>query len=136
MAAAIPWIIMGVGTALSASGTMGEGTMQADQYARNAKASEATGTRRAAEVRRQGDIVKSDTAAAMVAGGGVTSDVGAISTLADIEQVVDYNALSALYEGSARADDLDYAGKIAKKTGKTKAFGTALSSAGSMMGKS
>lgn len=118
------------GTALSVMGTLQEGKMQAAQYARNATAAFATGTRRAGEIRRQGDVLKSDAAAAMAAGGGVTDDVGAISTFAEIEQVVDYNALSALYEGETRAEDLRFAGKVAKSTSRAKAFSTVLSGTG------
>lgn len=147
MAAAVPYLILG-GTALSMSGTLAEGEaaeeagkLQASQYAKNAIAAQAEGTRKAGEIRRQGEALKSDAAAAMAAGGGVTDDVGAIETFADIEQAVDYNALAALYEGKSRADTMDFAGRTAKWEGKaaksasrTKALGTALSGAGMAYG--
>jgi len=108
----------------------------ARQQRRNARASEAEGTRRAIEINRQGEGAQSDAAAAMGAAGGVTDDVGAIKTMADIEKVTDYNALAALYESGQRADTQRFAaqldemsGKQAQRAGRMKAVSTVLSGA-------
>lgn len=137
MAQAAPYILMAAGTALSAKSQMEEGADTAAQHARAAKASYAEGTRKSAEIRRQGRVLKSDAAAAMAAGGGVTDDPGAIQQLSEIEQVVDYNALTALYEGSARAKELQRTGRAAAKAGRKRALATVIGSASKMyaMGK-
>jgi hypothetical protein len=106
----------------------------ARQQVSNAKAAEAEGQRRAIEVKRQGARTVSDASAIMAATGGVTDDVGAIKTIADIEQVADYNALASLYKSGSRADNLRFSaemerrsGKAAQRAGNTRALGTALS---------
>lgn len=112
------------GAAMTAYGQMEQGAAAesaakaaAQQGVKNATASEAEGLRRAAEINRQGDLLQSDAVAAMVASGGVSDDVGAIKTLADIEQVSDYNALSALFESRSRADQQRYAAQITREEG-------------------
>jgi hypothetical protein len=110
--------------AVSAYGTLQEGAAAesaakaaARQGVKNAKASQAEGLRRAAEITRQGDVLQSDAVASMVAGGGVSDDVGAIRTLADIEQVTNYNALSALFESRSRASQQEYAARVMREEG-------------------
>ena len=91
-----------------------------------AKTQLATGTRRAGEAKREGDIVASDARAAMAAGGGSTTDPGAIQNLAKIKSEADYNALTALYEGQTGADISIYEGKTKKAASRTRALGTLL----------
>lgn len=78
----------------------------------------ARGTREAAEIRRQGDMMQSDAAASMAAGGGVTDDAGAIETMGDIHQVANYNAMTALFEGEERRRTDYYEGEAAKWEGR------------------
>ena len=114
------------------------GTIKQRQLERSADASKARATRESAEIQRQGDLIKSDASAAMAASGGVTDDPGAIEQMTKIQQVVDYNALSAIYEGDVEAQQKRYAGKVARWEGKTakqakrlEAISTALSDASS-----
>lgn len=114
------------------------GKATARQQERNAKASLAEGTRRSIEIRRQGARTASDAEAIMGMSGGVTDDVGAIKTLADIEQVTNYNALASLYESRQQSDRQNFAaqlqrmsGQAARTAGNVKAAGTVLSGASS-----
>lgn len=106
---------------------------QASQLEANAKASKAKGTRDAEEERRRGDIILSNARAAMAGSGGVTTDAGAIETLAGIQNETDYNSLATLYEGDERATSLrtaasakKYEGKIARTRGITGSIGSML----------
>ena len=128
-------------TAFTALGQMQEGhaaeaagDLSALQNRRNAKASYAKGINESNEIRRQGDVMASNASAAIAGGGGVTDDVGSIKTLSDIEQVTDYNALTALYSGKQRQDTQNfqakvdrYAGQAAKAASDMKAVGTVIS---------
>lgn len=129
MAAAAPYIIMAVSTAMSMSAQDEEGEITAAQHARAAKASSARGSRESTEVRRQGEIIKSDTVAAMVAGGGVSDDAGAIKHISDIEEAVDFNALAAIYEGETRAKEHRVARKDVKSMTRKRTQATALQGA-------
>lgn len=97
-----------------------------------AKTQKATGSRRAYEAGREGDIVASDARAAMAAGGGSTTDAGATKILGDIGAQADYNALSALYEGDTGADISIWEGKTQKSAAKTRALTTLLSGGAGM----
>jgi len=125
MAKALPYL-------LTARSQMKEGQATAEQHARAAKASYAEGTRSAAETRRGGRVIASDVEAAIAGGGGVTDDPGSIQTLADIEQVTDYNALTALYEGSSRAREHRKQGRTARKLARSRALATAITGASKM----
>ena len=140
--------VLAVSTALSVKSSLDKGkaaeqagNLKAAQYAKAAKASAAVGTRKSAEIRRQGAGMQSDAAAAMAASGGVTDDAGAIQTMADIEQVTDYNALSAIFEGGTKAQEQQFAGSLskwegkeAKRASKREAVSTVISSASKAYG--
>ena len=144
-------VVMGIGTAVSALGQAAEGEaaeaaskMAARQLEHDADQSEAEGLRTAREYRRRGDRTKSDAIAAMAAGGGVSNDVGAIKTLADIEQVYDYNSMAAIYQSRNRAQQQRFQaettreeGHMAKRAGYVKSIGTVLrgGAQASVMGK-
>lgn len=104
---------------------------QAKQMEANAKASRANASRNAEQERRRGDILLSNARAAMASNGGVTTDAGAESTLAGIEEAVDYNSLATLYEGENQAIAQEtaaqgkrYAGRMARKRGYTGGLST------------
>jgi len=106
------------------------------QYERNARQELLAGERTAKEIKRQGEVIQSDTKAAMAASGGTTTDVNAVKTQAEIEQVVDYNALAAIYESEESAKDDLFAAKVvraggqaAQKTAKTSQIATVLGGA-------
>lgn len=114
-----------IGTAMEAHGELAEGEaawqaarMTERQLKQNANQTEAEGLRKGAEYRRMGDVMQGDARAAMAAGGGVTDDVGAITQLADIENVFDNNAMAAIYESRNRAQQQRYAGDVARAEGK------------------
>lgn len=129
-------VITGMGQLKEGADAEAAGKFSSRQGKRNAKASMAEGIRGANEARRQGAQTASDASAAMAGSGGVTDDVGAIKTLADIEQVTDYNAAASIYKGDQRAQTQTLqakmdklAGKNAKTSSYVKAAGTALSGA-------
>jgi len=110
--------------------------MSARQYERNAKQELLAGERAAKEIKRQGEVIQSDTKAAMAASGGTTTDVNAVKTQAEIEQVVDYNALAAIYESEESSKDqllsakvVRAGGQAAQKTAKTSQIATVLGGA-------
>lgn len=130
-------------TALSAGGSLLEGSakgkaaeFEARQAERGAKGAKARSTRVAQDIGEQGKKLLSDATTAMVASGGVSTDPGALSTLGDIGQKIDYNILSAIYEGDLEAQGLlnqaaasRYGGRMAKRAGLVKGFSTALGGA-------
>ena len=119
--------LVGAGTMLSAAGSLAEGKA-ADQSAKfKAKTQMATGTRKAAESKRAGDIVASNARAQMAAGGGSASDAGSIETLGKIKSEAEYNALADMYEAKTDASISRYEGKVAKKASRMKALSTVLS---------
>lgn len=133
MAAAVPALILG-STALDMKAQNDEMKAKAALNERRAKASTATGQRKASEIRRKGRVLESDAKAIMAAGGGVTDDAGAIEQLADIANVTDYNQLAALYEGDTEAEGLRLENRYNKKITRTKQFATALSGASKAFG--
>jgi hypothetical protein len=135
-------------TILNVTSTLSEGRaadaakkFQAQQYDRLAKQSTAVGSRNAYEAARRGEEHLSNIRAAMAAGGGSTTDAGAISRLGKAAAETDYNILAALYEGDTRADTMAlqaeanrWEGKMAKKKARTKGFSTVLTGASDIYG--
>jgi hypothetical protein len=133
MAQAVPALILG-STALDMKAQNDEMKAKAALNERRAKASTATGQRKASEIRRKGRVLESDAKAIMAAGGGVTDDAGAIEQLADIANVTDYNQLAALYEGDTEAEGLRLENRYNKKITRTKQLATALSGSSKAFG--
>jgi len=107
---------------------------KAKQVERNAIAKRAQGTRQTQEGIRIGEKLQSDAQALMAAGGGSTTDAGAVEQKAKLQQATDYNALTALFEAEEQASGIDLAaqgiraeGKMAKKAGQRQALSTLLS---------
>ena len=107
---------------------------KAKQIERNAIAKRAQGTRQAQEGLRSGRKLQSDAQAQMAAGGGSTTDAGAIEQKTKLKQATDYNALTALFEAEEQAEGMSLAaksiraeGEMAKRKGQRKALGTVLS---------
>jgi hypothetical protein len=108
--------------------------MEADQMAQKAKSAFAKGTVDAAEQRRQARVTKSDARAAMAGSGTVTDDAQAISQLAEIEQVGEFNAMSALFgarteqQSLLRAERMKrYEGESSRTANMFKGLGTVVS---------
>lgn len=134
-------VAMAAATGIKAVGQLAEGEaaeaagkFKARQERRNAKNALAEGIRESGNIRRQGEITQGNAAAAMGASGGVTDDVGAIKTMADIESITNYNAATAIYGGRQRQQNLNLqarmsarAGKDAKNASRMKAIGTVIS---------
>jgi hypothetical protein len=109
---------------------------QAAQLDRNAIATEATSQRVAIEERRKATLMQSRARAVAAAGGGTTTDVGVADILAKIDAEGEFNALSALFEGSERATGMRtqatgkrFEGKAAKRAGVMKALSTVFTGA-------
>jgi hypothetical protein len=128
-------------TVLSAGGQIMQGNaaaksakFSAKQMDRNAIAAEAESQRAAIEERRKSDVLQSRARAVAAAGGGTTTGIGVQDVIADIENIGEYNALSALFEGSTQAQGLRtqadatrYEGKQAKRASRIGALSTVLS---------
>lgn len=127
-------VITGMGQVKQGNEAKAAGDFSSRQGKRNAKASMAEGVRGAIEMRRQGARTASDASAAMAAGGGVTDDVGAIKTLADIEQVTEYNALTSIYKGEQRAQTQSLQAQMDKLAGKNAKSSSYVSAAGTALG--
>lgn len=128
-----------IGSVLAASGTWmdGEDSYQRGKYlASRSKqyASEVRGAsqRDAAEIRRQKRLMLSAARAKVAAGGGDTTDVSIQDALADTERVGEYRALSALYNGSQRAQQAIEQGKAAKNQGKAARLSSAIGGAATL----
>ena len=117
--------IQAVSTMLSAKSSLDQG--KADAAAANYKASTqyATGTRKAYEESRKGDVLLSDSRAAMAASGAAPD----LNILAAIRDQADYNSLSAMFEGKTESDLSKYEGQLKKSAAKKQALGTVLSGA-------
>ena len=122
-----PTTIMLFSSVLGAAGSFAEGEearaageFNALQLEKEAKARYATGTRKAAEATRQGDILESNVRAAMAASGGVTTDAGATEMIATVGAESDYAALSALYEGTTQAEGLQMQATESRRAGRKK----------------
>ena len=124
MADPVTMLVVG-SSVLGAMGAMQEGQaaneaskIDAAQLRENANQSIARGTREA----EQEALIKrkniSDAEAQMAGQGGTTSSAGNVETLAKIEQVGEYNALSALYESEIEAEGYKKAAKQRRREGK------------------
>lgn len=102
----------------------GEAAEQAAEF--KAKTQMATGTRKAAEKKRAGEILESNIRAQRAASGG-GFDAAAAERLGKVGAETEYGALSALYEGQTEADITRYEGQLAKKAARTRGISTLLS---------
>ena len=119
-------------TALNTQGILDQGKADKASAEFQADSQFAAGTRKAAESRREADIVTSNARAAMAKNGGSAADAGAIETLSKIQQAGEYNAKSDMFEAETAADITRYEGKLKKQSAKTKAIGTVLSGGSSI----
>ncbi len=109
MAAVIPFmmnastVLSTVGALSSAQSNKATADYEGRQNQYNAVEAEGDANRQAAEIRRQGNVMESDTVAAMVAAGGSASDAGAIEHLSKIHAANEYDALNAVFQGDVRA---------------------------------
>lgn len=111
--------LTGGGSLISGLGGYQAGQSEAAQREVRADQALATGTRRATEVRRQGDKVASDAVAANAFNGGAM-DAGMIERMARIESDTDYNVLAEMYAAETLAESERYAARVAKKTGQNR----------------
>lgn len=94
---------------------------------------------RARTERSQADSFQSDLLAKASAFGGGTADKSVLDMMVDIDERGEYNALTQIYEGKSRQQDLNYQadltqfeGRSARRAGNMKAFSTVLDTATSM----
>jgi len=141
-------VVQGISSALKVGGDVMQAkaadeaaSFNAQQLRRSAKETEARGIREAKNIRREGDILQSDAIAALAAGGGSTTDPGAVSYLSKLEDISQYNQLAALYDAQTQAQGLRhraqivrYEGKVKKKAGYYKAASTLLDEISGAMG--
>lgn len=112
---------------------------QQEQLRRKAMNEFALAQGRAKEERRQAKLLQSNAIARAASSGGGVFDKSTADIVADIGVRGEYNAMSQLYEGEARKDDLLYQGALerykgqqARRAGNMGAFTTALDTASSI----
>lgn len=149
MAAAIPYIVMAVGTAISAQAQRQQAKAQeesadfeAAQMEKAANARRASAQRQALEEKRQGELKQSRALALAASSGASASDTGFTNLLADIAGESRYRQMVALYGGETAGQSLQeqaaftrYSGRQIRKAGNLAAAATVLKGASSMYGK-
>lgn len=89
----------------------------AQELANEGGQSIAAGIQGAIAQRRRGDYVASQARARIAAGGLTTTGTSAISTIGGIKGQGEYNALTDIYQGEDRANELDFKGQVLKSEG-------------------
>lgn len=114
-------------------------SVQAEMQRRKGKQEFALAQERAAEERDAAESLQSLAIAQSAAFGAGTQEKATIDKILDIEQRGEYNALSQLYDGSQRQQDLNYGaelttfqGRSARRAGNMQAFSTILDTAVTM----
>lgn len=128
-------------TGLSAAGTIFEGAQQreaadfeAKQLKTQAGQEVAIAQRSAFEKKREAELANSRNLAVAAGSGAGASDPTVINIMADVENQGLYNALTEMYSGFSKRNDLIAEAKIRKAEGKA-AFGNSLiSAAGTVFG--
>jgi hypothetical protein len=112
------------GTALSVGGKVAGGYAQkgaldsaAAQLEQEAGQSVASGIQGAIQDRRRATYVASNARARTAAGGLTTTGTSAIANVGQIRGQGEYNALTALYQGEDRAQELDYRATGMRRSG-------------------
>ena len=148
MAAYVGTGLQVAGTLFSGAGQLSQGraeqraaNLRARQLDREAIAAEAASQREAIEERRQARLLQSRARAVAAAGGGTTTDVGVTEILSRIEREGEFNALSALFEGSEKAAGFRagaaserYQGKLARQQSRIQALNTFISGGSKILG--
>jgi hypothetical protein len=128
-------------TAISAYGSHQKGKaesraadFEAAQMQANASRVAEEGIKRAEEQRRNKRVALSDARAAQAAGGGTTTDAGALGQLGSLSAAFERNALEELYQSKLDARGIQlqaaarkFEGKMAKRAGNMAALSTVLS---------
>lgn len=147
--AAIPLVMSGIGTVLSASGQMSAGNASAaagygqqavlDQQAGQVAAQ---GSQEVANQNLKTKAIIGTLRARAASGGGSASDPTVVNLAGNIAARGEYNALSALYSADEKASGLQYQGDLAAYSGQVKqtaarttALATAISGFGGLAAK-
>ena len=77
----------------------------------------AAGIQGATVQRRRGDYVASQARARIAGGGLTTTGVSAVNTIGQIKGQSEYNALTEVYQGKDRADELNFKGATLRSEG-------------------
>lgn len=127
MADPVTATIVALGTVLKAGSAVQQGEFanklarsKASQLDAQGKAAVAGSHRDAENIRRDKEIMISRQRAVAAAGGGSVSDVGMMDAMGDVEKAHELNALTALFEGKTRDQDLRFQGRIERANGKQK----------------
>jgi hypothetical protein len=113
-----------LGVAMQAGGKIAGGYAQkgaldasADQLTQEAGQSVASGIQGAIMDRRRATYVASSARARTAAGGLTTTGTSAIANVGEIRGMGEYNALTSLYQGEDRAQELDYRAQGMRRSG-------------------
>lgn len=123
--AAILPALMLAGSAVSAGGTIIGANSEAKglrkealQLDANAGQERAVSQRQAMDERRQGRFASSRALAVAAASGGGTDDPTVVNAIANLDGESEYRALTAMYEGNVRGDDLERQAKARRTEAK------------------
>lgn len=113
-----------VGVGLAAAGKIAGGMQQrasdyatARELAQEGGQSIAAGIQGATVQRRKGDYVASQAQARIAAGGLTTTGVSAERTIGEIKGQSEYNALTEVYQGEDRANELNFKASVLHSEG-------------------
>lgn len=122
------------GTILGARSEAKELRREAAQMEVNAGQERAVSQRQAIEERRQGRLASSRALAVAAASGAGTDDPTIVNAIADLDGESEYRALTALYEGNQRGDDLERQAKSRRREAKSVKTQSYFKAAGSILG--
>ena len=107
---------------------------EADQLDVNAGQERAVSQRQAMDERRQGRLASSRALAVAAASGGGVDDPTIVNAMANLEGESEYRALTAMYEGNVRGDDLERQAKDRRREAKSVKTQSYFKAAGSILG--
>lgn len=129
-----------LGPSLTAVGHVIEGGQaQADakfvsrQLQQNAKATRASASFQAADLRRQQLLLESRARAVAASSGGSASDVNVVNAISDIAREGETRALTALYNGNERAIGMELKAKTVEASGRSKSMAKKFAAATTML---
>lgn len=140
MAQALPFIMLAA-SAVSAVGQVQQGNaakasadFQAAQQEQQAGQQRAAAQRQAIEQRRQSRVLESRARAVAGASGAGVGDPTVVNELADIKNVGEFNALTALFQGEESATGLEMAAESARREGAASRQASRINAAGTLIG--
>ncbi|HEX5461881.1 MAG TPA: hypothetical protein VFX20_18095 [Steroidobacteraceae bacterium] len=111
-------IFSGAGRAVAGNATKANLDSEASAYSMDAGQAIASGIQGAIGERRRASYVASNARALTAASGLTTTGTSAITTVGNIRGEGEYRALTQLYEGEEKSDELNYRASLMRSEGK------------------